>query len=588
MTKLFFLILCFYACSFKPPEEGGGKSDASRLEAIMDSDGDGTIDTVEVTMGRNPLIADVPTFNGDMFQEIKVVTSLYRASDNSTVSASFQVKKDLVSENGVPYEERDFLGKNTTFLQEELAREAKESNFQRFHLTNDESDLSTYYSPPRMNDLKIFPFSEKILSHSLTHQYEEIEISILGKLSFKSNDYFNYSDIVYELYHFDQLDGKFSLLGVDTLQGVYGFNKSYDVGLTFKNNTKSLVKKISDSGGRFIYLRIRDLKIVDNGKFYKEIMDKVKAKSISVNVVSDEYLDQYFVGINSINASMDRILNIALGDNFKVSSGKIIQVKDKSDSQTIERNAYGESEKIENKWFLLTNEIVNTPFRYSFSVKDSLTLGFVSRGERFNLIPHYTSFSAKAGPEKTLKIFKVKSENIKDFRFNIKPIFFNGAVTKGTTQTTCGYSVNSEKCWVYISEMQSLQGLLALPAISLVNISLNDKVFRLDHLISSGHVVFRQKNREIFEFKFSESINGLIQGDKGLTLSISSKTPDTTSCEGMKICEAGSGACGDFFKNSIPSCDSPIVESPNFKMIDKTVKKNQPYNAEVFISVESF
>lgn len=575
------------SCSFKPGDDNKRMNQqTSTLETNLDSDGDGFTDEIEREKGTDPFIANVPTFKGDLFEELKVLTSLYRTSDNSTKTISFQVTKSFASENGVPAEERDFLGNGKSFLAEEIASRAKEGGFQQFHLVHGQSGLDEYIAPPRMNDSKIFPYSESLEALRSSHRYEEIEINLKSNLQFESDVYSSYSDLVFELYSYDVLTKVFSKISTDILQGTYRFNAQYDVVTTYFSNSQDLVKQISESGARFLFLKIKDFKINDNGKFYREILDSVKEKSVSLSIIEGDTISQTYVGINGIPTSIDTIFERGVKNRYLVQNSRLVQLGDKSNTSTLELNAYGESSRVENKWFLLTNEIYNNPFKFSFGVNDFISLGYVSQGEKFNLIPSYTSFSISPRILRTNKLVQLKAENIFDLRMNLKPKFYNGPVVTGKASNLCSETAQSSLCFYYKTDIQSLKGLLALPIINVINIQINSRSFKLSDLISNQYVSIRQKNSEVFELKFNPAIVKYLDSSKGITLGVETKMPEYTKCEGVKICEGNGLSCQTFFRNSVPNCDSSIEENVSLKILDKTNKSFQNFDGEAFFSID--
>lgn len=580
-TTLFLSIFSLGAgCSFKPTDEDKQLQQLTANEA-MDSDGDGKTDLEEQKSGENPFIADVPIFNGDFFQEMKVTTFLYNPGNNNEETVSFQVRKDFASENGTPYEERDFLSQSTQYILEQNSLLAKRSSYRGFHQVSDiGNDQLEYYSSPRMNDLKIFPYSSRIALLSETHQFEGIEFSVLNRLNFSFKGAQTFTDITINLYWFDDQRREFILIGSDFLKGVYQFNRDYHVPLTFKSNDKSLVKSISINGGRYLYLKVVDFKIVEMNRFYGQILDGVKEKSIPVMVSARVQ----HIGLNGRPTDLKTILDRAVIDQVQIINNKIVRIGTQNDSVTIENDPYGDRSEVENKWFLLTNEIGNNPFSYSFSPQDTIALSYLSNRNSLDIIPSYFGSIASTENYQILKTINVLKNNFLDIRLNLRPSFVTYPINSVTRLLTCNSTPLSKSCFEFKHEVKTLKGIQALKASSFIYVMINDTEFRLDQLIDQKHASFRVKNSEVIEIKFNESLISKFSESNGITITFSTKSTKAQGCTGMKICESNQNGC-EKYGSAFPTCEEEAQN--NFYILkDLTQKTFYPISGETFFSIE--
>jgi hypothetical protein len=578
-------ILVLSACSFKKPDAEGKFQNSLTASVNQDSDGDGKSDSIEINDGLDPFIADVPIFNGSFFQEMKVTTHFYEPIRHSEESVSFQVRQDLASENGTPYEESDFLSSGSEFISEQNALLAKRSSYRAFHQTQDlSSDQIGFFSPPRMNDLKIFPYSNRVALLSQTHDFEEIEFSIMNRLNFTFKGAQTYTDIVINLYWYDDQTREFKVIGSDLLKGVYEFNHDYLVPLNFKTNTKNLVKMISINGGRFLYLKVMDFKVIELNRFYKQILSGVQEQSVPVLVSENNKPRLKYIGINGRPAQLKSILELATSNTSQIYNNEIVRVGERNNSTSLENDPFGGNTKVEKKWFLLTSEITNSPFSYSFSPKDVINLTYLSSASPNGLIPSYFGNVASTESYQTLKTIKILKNNFLDLRLNLRPSFAVVPINKASRLLTCNATPLSKSCFEYSHELKSLKGIQALQVSSILYLVINNMEFRLDQLIEQKLASFRVKNSEVIEIKLNEPLLLKIPESNGITITFSTRPTNLFGCSGIKICESNGTSCDKFIPTA-PSCTDD-TQGINYVLKDLTQKTPYLVRGEMFFSVE--
>jgi hypothetical protein len=441
-----------------------------------------------------------------------------------------------------------------------------------------------HYAPPRMNDLQIFPFSERISELMKSHEFDEIEFFISNRLNYEFSGAKTYTDLVFDLFWYNDSKHEFSLIGTDYLEGIYSFNSDSSVPLSFKTTDKDLVRQISLSGGRFIFLKLRDFKIIETGKFYKQLLGSVKEKSVPIIFFDGEKEVIQYVGTNGKPVGLKKILKEAIFDEVQIYNSKIVRIGQKSEKVELMRDPYGESSLTQYRFQLLTNEIANNPHAYSFNPGDIIGISYVSSSDPFGLIPSYFGAKISSNEEKVIKTIKVMSSNFLDLRLNLRPENVNYTRSVPGNYIPCANSTNSKLCWMYRSENINLKGAQALPITGLINIKINDKEFRLDDLLSSKDAIYRIKNSQVIEIKFKESLLTKISDTNGLTISFSTRPRIKVSCEGLKICESRTDSCERFLNNP-PACEES-GEFDSYSIIDKTHKTMSPVIGDGFFSIE--
>ena len=587
LSILLLSILLEASCSFKNPADKKSTQMHSEVQVsnLQDSDGDKLTDLEEKENGSNPFIADLPTFDGEFFEEMKLTTYLHNPRTYKFESASFQVRKNLVSENGTPREERDFLSSGSQFLIEQNNLMAKRAAFKASFQTGDYTvDDIGYYAPPRMNDLQIFPYSERISELSKTHDFEEMEFFISNRLNFKFKRASTYTDLVFDLYWYNDIKHEFILIGTDFLSGIYQFNTDSTIPLSFKTNDKELVRLISLSGGRFLYLKLRDFKIIEMDKFYKQILSSIKEKSIPVVFFDGEKELIQYVGTNGRPAGLKNILSIAVPEEVQIYNSKIVRIGQKSEKTELTRNPYGESGISQYRFQLLTNEITNSPFSYSFNPGDILAISYVSSTDPYGLIPSYFGSKITSTDQRDIKTLKIMSSSFSDLSLNLRPGNVTYTSSTPSLSIPCGNASNTKLCWKYQKELITLKGIQGLPISGIIIIKINDKEFRLHDLLNTKDAVFRIKNSQVIQIKFKNSLLRKIPDSNGLTISFSIKPLLKLSCEGLKICESSNDSCAKLLNNP-PACEDS-GQFNSYSIIDKTMKSWSPVIGEAFFSIE--
>lgn len=577
---LTLLILCQpWACSFKKQDDNRSVTlnEELRSESNQDSDGDLILDNEDIS----PFVADLPFFEGDFFQEMKVTTHFYNSVDHRSDSATFHVKKDLTALNGVPAEERDFLGNSSQFLFEESAISIKRNSLKGFHYTIDHSieDLG-YYSAPRLNDAKVFPYSQKISTLSKSYQFEAIDISIVSRLRMNYERASFYKDIWFDLYWYDDMSRSFRLIDSALLNGSFNFNQDYTVSLQFRSSNAKLTKEISEGGGRFIYLKVRDFNIPHQGYFYNQLLDSVKTKSVGVMYSDGMNTQLKFIGINSQPQSLKTIFERFALPEYSIDGSEILKVGTKTNFTGLEHDPYGMNSLVENKWFISTNEISNNPFSYSFSPKDLVVLSYLSNSQFSDIIPSYFGITMNSKSTDIQKTIKILKQNLKDLRINLRPITVTTPVNTSTVQLCEGHKV----CFTYNYTVRTLSGLNAFPGTSFIFLTINSKEFSLAELISKKLAEVRLKNSQFYEIRLTGGILNSIPDSNGVTITFTAKPAIVNGCTGTKYCESAGDGCQRLLTYP-PSCEES-GDHTGYTLKDFTKKTPHEVTGEMFLSVE--
>ena len=580
---LIMLVLFLASCSFKHNSDLDKQNQDSIEVKNLDSDGDGILDLLEDSRNGAKYIANIPVFTGDLFQEFKLTTTLYNMSNHAEENISFQVRKDLISENGISFEDRDYLSNSNQFLFEQSARLAKLNSYWGFHLPSEVThDQLSYYSAPRMNNLKTFPYSKRLVETNLTHEFEEIQMSISSQMSFEYDSAVSYSDVSINLYWFNDKTNSFEIVGSQVLEGVYKFNKNYNIPLSFTSKNKNLVRSISLNAGRFLYLRIIDFRIIESNKFYNQLLSSVSEKSIPLMVKTNELTKLIYVGLNGKTATLETILNKANIGKIQIRNSSVVRVGDTSNVQALEENLLSKG-SFTKKWYLLTNEINSNPTTYSFSPQDVLSLSYISKENSFDLIPTYFGSIIDSTKPQTIKTIILSKSNFSDLRINIKPEFVTAPINTMTSRVECFMSSLSKRCFDFKNNVKTLKGIDALLVSSLLYLNINNHEFRLDKLIEQKKAFFKIQNSDFIEIRLSEDLLQELPASDSINLAFSIRPTNLLGCDGLKYCESVDNECFNYL--TTPSCEVSTMAS-SYVIKDLTTKTLYPVIGRAFLSLE--
>ena len=575
------------SCSFKKPSESKGVvQQISGLSTTdPDSDGDGITDSEEIKNGTNPLIAQVPEFKGKFFEELKLKVNFYRRSDNSSFSTTFHVKNTMVNEGGVRLEERDYISYGSEFLAEDAAKQVNKVSFFGSHLKSsiDKSYLNLF-SPPRMNDKRVLPFSKNVKEILEFAEYDSIDFTLSNGLHFSDLSNNSLTDLIIDLVWYNEIEKKLVTIGSDFVKGTYQFNKTYNaVPFSFKLSNKEIAKRIVDGGARNIFIKIRDFRIVETGVFYKQIIQSVLEKSVPVVISNGESVKTVFVGLGGGNKGFQDILSMGLDTKFLVQNSRLMTIGEKTEKVEISVDAFGNSQNMTSRWFVVTNEIHNNPFTYSFSASDIIVLSYNKNMVDFNLVPSYFSLSLSDSKYTEPKTVYIQRSNFPYFRLGLKTESFEGHIQNGKSSDNCNGIGNY--CWDMFSSPISSKGQSAKEASALVEVVINNKTFNLYDLYQKALIKLIPRNEEISDVYFDPSILEDVRSGTNLTITVQkAKSNSRSYCTGKVFCTSSYFECSQL--NPLNNQCLGSGEFDRYIINDQTTKTNQTFKASLLMSIE--
>ncbi len=361
------LIISFLlgACSFKSPE----KENKNLLQVDLskvDSDGDALTDNID----KEPFLADLPYFEGEMMEEIKITSTFYNRFRDDSKDTELIVKSDdeeLVLKKGGSYV------KNLVEDSSILATVSVNS----LMLPLNESDLNLY-SAPIITDGVAHNFMG--MSYDLKSQGYELDsvrFELRNRINLASDRFKSFRDIILDVYSYDYQTKRLEFLDSFKNTGSFEFNKDHHLDIpSIKTRNVRVMDNSVLKAGKFLYVKIKDFYIPEMNLNYSDLLKEVKKKTTPVVVNSPDGFKTYYVGTNGNPVPVTELIAKSLKENYEIGEGKFIKYGEFPVGEYRVETGDGERQNILSKWFIATNEINNNAFSYSFYPTDLVVLNY--------------------------------------------------------------------------------------------------------------------------------------------------------------------------------------------------------------------
>ena len=241
----------------KPQLNGDTNGQSSEFDKEGDYDGDLISNQREIDLGRNPMVADIPSL------EFKFMKDFNLKSGESSLIDS---QRDIIGKK-YQYRVGDYLIK-------EIAARAT-TRFARFG-----GVVEGHFEPVDLTRIRYPKFSKSFLLEGNTQALRaspDTSVSFKNTISLKRNRGFQkISNLIFNFHYFNHETGLYDLVGQkvfenDVFEGVL---ERFDVNLDIQNS-EQLIANFSKRG-EFITTEIEDYEIDDLKTNYKSLMDLMK------------------------------------------------------------------------------------------------------------------------------------------------------------------------------------------------------------------------------------------------------------------------------------------------------------------------
>jgi len=379
---IFFLF--FISCSFKPqdPQPTQGKSDENQVHLLMDSDGDGVSDKEELENGSNPYIAEIPHFEGELFNEMSVEVEFYNKTSRDTKTIDWKI-----SDGKVASSDKDISGETlagSPYMDTLLRNYASSVDFKKSEFKfYDYNEGIFSYSSPILPEETILTISDKTLF--LVKNGYDIHRSVLlikSKFKIKSTKYTHLRNISFDFFY--KSKNRDGLIYIETkkIDGTYSFNEENEIFIHFENFNPKIINEAILSGSSNLFLKIRDFTIYETDERYSSILERVQSRSVPVTLSypkNDELrlsvFDTLYIGTNGGKEKLGEILKKAFNSDILMTDRSIDQVRGLSNRE----RSFGDSGGNEIlRWYIGSSEIGSSIYTHSFSPGVGIALSYLS------------------------------------------------------------------------------------------------------------------------------------------------------------------------------------------------------------------
>lgn len=385
MKKIISILCCgliLASCSFKGTGDmGGGAGSVSvsdlKVDPNGDSDGDGVKDSQEVTLGRNPFVAELPDLKVRFLQNYKIEVSYHNI--NSNEAKSFVINTNVKDTNP------DFKFRvGNVFARNHALKTA--ASFGRFssHTQGvfEEHDLS-WISYPEI-DPKFF-HGEAIKYRDIFNDQnviDNIKITLSNQARLNESPFFkeikklklNFYFLNHETENYEVL----SSVNVDRhfQSGIY---ESFDV--VINHAPVGLLKESFFKRGEFIISEVDDYEIPALSSNYKTLLASVKAKSVPVLYETPLEEKIYYVAANK-GVSFQNILKAVFDKNYEVKEDTLLKIGQFQNnlSDFVHLKEVKDKDKL-GKWFVMTNEFKQNYLDHHYVPNDRIILSYITGTE---------------------------------------------------------------------------------------------------------------------------------------------------------------------------------------------------------------
>ena len=425
------LFLQIYGCSFKPQDKD---SKTSIDKSLLDSDGDGLSDAVD----SNPYLADIPVFEGEMLEEIKIKTKFYNRPLNLFKETEMMVKSD--DENAVV---KKGMGLVRSLAENEAAIRSLNDDFISLNISSNQLD---FYTAPVITDGVAHNFRAQ--SSDLENQgyfLDSVEFEIRNRINLKSERFKNYRDIIFDVFFYDYQSKKIEFIDSFKNVGSFEFNKDHLLDITNiqTRNTRIMDNSVLKSG-KFLYVKIKDFYIPDLKLNYSDLMQEVRKNTIPVVINAPKDYKVFYVGTSGHPSSLIQLFKTSLKNEFEIDNNRFIKYRDFPVGEYRVDDGSGQRQTITSKWHILTNDINNNPFSYTFLPKDIVFLNYTKSDDPIFLPTNVANTFSETKKELVLKgegFYPAKVRKIKIILSSltyIKPTLISRFIQRNTCSQSGG------------------------------------------------------------------------------------------------------------------------------------------------------
>ena len=377
------LILLITSCGFISSDDEEATAQTQKIDTIIqglslngDYDGDLVTNKDEISLGRSPIVANIPNVRVRFLQNYKVIVEYKSLSDDSI--GSFEINTNTHQDNpDFKYRVGEVFIRNESF--NNAASVGKFSSHSWGNM--DEHDLSWVSYPeadPRFYSKKILKY--KPFFDPKHFEVTNISVTLENTIKLKQNDGFvDIKNLSLNFYYYDYEKESFELIETTLIERHFqaGVNETFSV--TLNNVPIKLLSENYFKRGEFIISELGDYEIPSMKTTYKKLLASVRLKSIPVIYNTPLGSEITYVGMNGKNASFTTILDSLYGKKAVIEQNKLKKIN-QFETNLPDFTYLSEVKGIDKKgkWFVFTSKLRQHYLDHKFSPEDIISLSYIT------------------------------------------------------------------------------------------------------------------------------------------------------------------------------------------------------------------
>ena len=519
MKKFIFMAICLatVSCSFKSGDQSGGSDggDATtsqlKVDPNGDSDGDGVKDLDEISLGRNPFVAELPELKVRFLQNYKIEVT-YHQKDYDPIKD----QKKFIIDTNIKDTNADFKFRvGNVFARNHALKTA--ASFGRFssHTSGnfEEHDLS-WVSYPEL-DPKFF-HSQAIKYRDVFNEsnvIDDIKITLSNQARLTESPFFKeIKNLKLNFYFLNHETENYEILSSTIVDRHFqsGIYESFDVEID--HAPVALLKESFFKRGEFIISEVENFEIPSISSDYKTLLLPIKAKSIPV-LYETPLEEKIFYVASEKGLSFQNVLKAVFDKNYEVKDDSLLKIGQFQNNlpDFTHLKEVQDKDKL-GKWFVMTNDFKENYLDHIYKPTDRIVFSYITGSDLSDQsqesIYSYVSKIDGNKSESVLALGNI-SPNSK-VEFTLHPISrFGRSLNKhqevfNRTGGSCGnnciqFPVN---CTWEINEFNDYnESFLFLPDLSAegdkLDLIINGEVFKLSSLLKDKKLLLNKTDSGI-------------------------------------------------------------------------------------------
>lgn len=395
----------FHASKDDKKSSSSGVRSINDIRTDIDSDGDLSNDKIEVELGRNPYVADIPNVEVNFLQNYKI-------------KVFFQDKAEFIINTKTARDDPDFKYRvGELFLKENSLNQA--SKFGRFSGISWGDIKQQDYSWIKYPDIdERFYFSKKRDYSKLnSKEIEAVEIVLENSLKLSESPIFkSIEQLELNFYYYSYSKESYVQLHTEKIENTFQTGVRDDFSIVIQNPPKELLEDTYMRHGEFIISEVKDFYIPEYEITYRELLASVKAKTIPVYRTTPFSNELKYIAIPKKGETFIEVLGKWLGDKFEVQGNQLIQIEQFANNLPSFKHLHElKDEDKSGQWFVMTNPLKQHYLKHKFTNKDSITLSYVTGSQLSNraseLIPSFRENVFSTDTDKTLPLGNISNNS---------------------------------------------------------------------------------------------------------------------------------------------------------------------------------